>query len=93
MYFLMCFLVRVFVTITGKITTEYLTPGYHRPVTGVLALPLGVIVAFRTVSRPLSWSSHIDSFILCLAEALLSDKQTSWLPSHCVFLVSGARRT
>ncbi len=35
MYFLMCFLVRVFGTITGKITTEYLTPGYYRPVTGV----------------------------------------------------------
>ncbi len=38
MYFLMCFLVRVFGTITGKITTEYLTPGYYRPVTGVLCL-------------------------------------------------------
>ncbi len=36
MYFLMCFLVRVFGTITGKITTEYLTPGYYRPVTGVI---------------------------------------------------------
>ncbi len=35
MYFLMCFLVRVFGTITGKITTEYLTAGYYRPVTGV----------------------------------------------------------
>ncbi len=35
MYFLMCFLVRVFGTITGKITTEYLTPGYYRLVTGV----------------------------------------------------------
>ncbi len=35
MYFLMCFLVRVFGTITGKITTEYLTPRYYRPVTGV----------------------------------------------------------
>ncbi len=38
MYFLMCFLVRVFGTITGKITTEYLTPGYYRPVTGVSIL-------------------------------------------------------
>ncbi len=37
MYFLMCFLVRVFRTITGKINTEYLTPGYYRPVTGVKA--------------------------------------------------------
>ncbi len=36
MYFLMCFLVRVFETITGKITTEYLTPGYYRLATGVL---------------------------------------------------------
>ncbi len=36
MYFLMCFLMRVFGTITGKITTEYLTPGYYQPVTGVL---------------------------------------------------------
>ncbi len=38
MYFLMCFLMRVFGTITGKITTEYLTPGYYWPVTGVPSL-------------------------------------------------------
>ncbi len=42
MYFLMCFLVRVFETITGKITTEYLTPGYYRPATGVNAV-VGII--------------------------------------------------
>ncbi len=36
MYFLMCFLVRVFGINTGKIITEYLTPGYYRPVTGVI---------------------------------------------------------
>ncbi len=35
MYFLMCFLVCVFGTNTVKITTQYLTPGYYRPVTGV----------------------------------------------------------
>ncbi len=35
MYFLMCFLVHVFGTITGKITTVYLTPRYYWLVTGV----------------------------------------------------------
>ncbi len=38
MYFLMCFLMHVFGTITGEITTEYLTPRYYWLVTGVMQL-------------------------------------------------------
>ncbi len=52
MYFLICFLVRVFGTIADNFTTEYLTPGYYRPVTGVFSSSLTCATTHGEVQAP-----------------------------------------
>ncbi len=71
MYFLMCFLVHVFGTITGKITTEYLTPGYYRPVTGVIQSGLRFACLFRSPDLRLGTRKFVPVKLLqCSASEL-----------------------